>query len=247
MGQNKDAEQLAALDEFIEGRVIAEVIGVVKSGKEATVYCCRPYREDTGLIAAKIYRDRDVRRFSNDAPYMEGRTRGMRRRDQLAIATKSRAGRRISFGHWVEQEWRTLSTLYQAGCDVPRPLAHSGRVILMEYVGDEDGAAQTLNATDLETDECERVFDVVIRNIELMLACDVIHADLSAFNVLYRDGDVRIIDFPQAVDPRFNSSALSLLDRDVARICQYAAHSGIVRDGQAIVRDLWSRFLRSEL
>src|SRR3954464_5714306 len=82
LGQNKDAEQLAALDEFIEARVIAEVIGVVKSGKEATVYCCRPYRANTGLIAAKVYRDRDVRRFSNDAPYMEGRTRGMRRRDQ---------------------------------------------------------------------------------------------------------------------------------------------------------------------
>ena len=84
-------------------------------------------------------------------------------------------------------------------------------------VVDEDGAAQTLNATDLETDECDRVFNAVMRNVELMLACDVIHADLSAFNVLYRDGEVRIIDFPQAVDPRFNSSALSLLDRDVYR------------------------------
>ena len=247
MGQNKDAEQLAALDEFIEGRVISEVIGVVKSGKEATVYCCRPYRHDTGLIAAKVYRDRDVRRFSNDAPYMEGRTRGMRRRDQLAIATKSRAGRKISFGHWIEQEWKTLSVLYQAGGDVPRPLAHSGRVILMEFVGDENCAAQTLNATELETVECERVFNLVMRNIELMLACDRIHGDLSAFNVLYRDGDVRIIDFPQAVDPRFNSSALTFLDRDVDRICQYATRSGVVRDGQAIVRDLWSRFVRSEL
>jgi RIO kinase 1 len=240
-------QQLAALDEFIEGRVMSEVIGVVKSGKEATVYCCRPYRADTGLIAAKVYRDRDVRRFSNDAQYMEGSTRGMRRRDQLAIAKKSRAGRKISFGHWVDQEWRTLSELYKAGADVPRPLSHSGRVILMEYLGDEEGAAQTLNAVQLEREECERVFNVLVRNIELMLACDRIHSDLSAFNVLYRDGDVRIIDFPQAVDPRFNSSALTLLDRDVDRICQYAARSGVIADGPAIVRELWSRFLRSEL
>jgi RIO kinase 1 len=247
LGQNKDAEQLAALDEFIEGRVIAEVVGVIKSGKEATVYCCRPLRDDTGLIAAKVYRDRDVRRFSNDAPYMEGRMRGMRRREQLAIATKSRAGRRISFGHWVDQEWRTLSVLYQAGCDVPRPLAHSGRVILMEYIGDEGGAAPPLSATELDPAESERVFNVLMRNIEVMLACDRVHADLSPFNVLYRNGDVRIIDFPQAIDPRFNSSALSLLERDVERICQYAARSGIEADAQSIVRDLWSRFLRSQL
>src|SRR5438309_2128049 len=81
---------------------------------------------------------------------------------------------------------RTRSTRYHAGCDVPRPVAHSGRVILMEYAGDADGAAQTLNAMDLEKDECERVFDVLMRNIELMMACDVSHVDLSSFNVLYR-------------------------------------------------------------
>ena len=80
-----------------------------------------------------------------------------------------------------------------------------------------------------------------------MLACDRIHGDLSAFNVLYREGDVRIIDFPQAVDPRFNSSALTLLERDVDRICEYASRRGVGADGARIVRDLWSRFLRSEV
>jgi RIO kinase 1 len=72
-----------------------------------------------------------------------------------------------------------------------------------------------------------------MRNIELMLACDRVHGDLSAYNVLYAGpGEIRIIDFPQAVDARFNSNALMLLERDIGNICAYS---------------LWSRYLRSEL
>ena len=117
----------------------------------------------------------------------------------------------------------------------------------MEYVGDEDGAAPMLANVRLERDEAQAVFERLIRNIELMLACDRVHGDLSPFNVLYHDGDVRIIDFPQAVDPRFNSSALPLLERDVDRICQYAARYGVQADAPRITRSLWGRFLRAEL
>ncbi len=250
MGQNKEAEQIAALGSFIESKVIAEISGVIKSGKEATVYLCRAYdaRYTPPWIAAKVYRDREVRRFSNDAAYMEGRGRGLNRRDALAVATKSPAGRCIAFGEWAAEEWSTLNLLFDARGDVPEPVDHAGRVVLMEYVGDEDGAAPLLSAVRLERDTARRVFDRLLRNIELMLACDRIHGDLSAYNVLYLGGDeVRLIDFPQAVDPRFNSSALSLLERDIGNICQHLSRFGVEADAHAIARDLWSRFLRSDL
>lgn len=247
MGKNKETEQLDALGELIESLILDEVTGVIKSGKEATVYLCRGFQGDPPRLAAKVYRDREVRRFANDAGYTEGRTRGMARRDVVAIKAKSRAGREISFGQWVDEEWKTLQLLHDAGCDVPAPLGRHGRVVLMEYVGGEDGAAPMLANVRLERDEAQAVFERLIRNIELMLACDRVHGDLSPFNVLYHDGDVRIIDFPQAVDPRFNSSALPLLERDVDRICQYAARYGVQADAPRITRSLWARFLRSEL
>ena len=37
--------------------------------------------------------------------------------------------------------------------------------------------------------------------ISILLFCDSIHGDLSAFNILYWNGAITIIDFPQAVDP----------------------------------------------
>ena len=247
MGKNKDAEQLDALGELVEALIIDEVIGVIKSGKEATVYCCRGFQGEPPRLAAKVYRDRDVRRFANDYAYVEGRTRGMAGQDARAIAAKSRAGREIGFAQWVDQEWKTLQLLRDAGCDVPEPLHRDGRVILMEYFGDDAGAAPMLANVRLSRDEARDVFERLMRNIELMLACDRVHGDLSPFNVLYRGGEVRIIDFPQALDPRFNSQALPLLQRDVDRVCEYAARFGVEADAARITRTLWARFLRSEL
>ncbi len=84
-------------------------------------------------------------------------------------------------------------------------------------------------------------------NVELFLACDRIHADLSAYNVLYWQGQVRIIDFPQVVDPWTNPSALSLLARDIQRLCQYFARQGVESNAGRIVDDLWGRFMERQL
>ena len=79
------------------------------------------------------------------------------------------------------------------------------------------------------------------------LANDRIHGDLSPHNILYDDGAIRIIDFPQAIDPRFNGDALSLLERDVANICRFGSRYGIAADAFRITRELWGRFLRADL
>jgi RIO kinase 1 len=86
-----------------------------------------------------------------------------------------------------------------------------------------------------------------MRNVELMLAQHRVHADLSAYNLLYWDGAIKLIDFPQAVDPRINPHAESLLARDVERVCQYFSRFGIKADARRMARDLWSRYMHGEL
>ena len=248
MGKNKDFEQAEALREFIDSGQIDDVLDVIKSGKEATVYLCTGGAlVDVELLAAKVYRSLDVRTFRDDSAYRSGRTRGSTRAER-GIGLKTRTGRELRFGQWMTAEYETLRVLHRAGVDVPAPIAHSGSAVLMEYIADEDGEpAPTLNQVQLGFDEARDVFERMMRGIELMLAHDRVHGDLSPYNVLYRTGRPVIIDFPQAVDPRFNSNALELLERDVDRICAYAGRSGVVADAWRLSRDLWSRFLRSEL
>lgn len=245
MGKNKQQEQLELLDQLAGQGLIEDVLGVVKSGKEATVYCCT-LRATGALVAAKVYRGADVRRFANDASYLEGRLR-RKTRFSRAIETKTRKGREFAFGAWVHDEYETLGVLHRAGADVPEPVALQDNVIVMEYIGDEGEPAPPLGALRLDEPEARDAFSAILRNIELALACDRVHGDLSPFNVLYWDGRVRLIDFPQAVDARFNSNARTLLERDVGNICAYFSRDGVEADAARISRDLWSRYIRAEL
>ena len=78
-----------------------------------------------------------------------------------------------------------------------------------------------------------------------MLACHRVHADFSAYNILYWEGQFKIIDFPQAVDPRRNPDAMELFLRDVERLCQYFPRYHIVQDAPSLADGLWSQFLRA--
>jgi len=246
LGKNTDNEQREALETFIDQGLIEDVLGVVRSGKEATVYRC--VTPDGGWVAAKVYRTHKVRQFADDSAYRSGRLRGREhRREARAMRGKTAVGRELAFAGWVSHEYETLEALHRAGVDVPAPIARGDAAILMEFAGDDGGPAPQLSESYLERAEAEAIVERLLANVELMLANDRVHGDLSAFNVLYGDGRIWIIDFPQAVDPRFNPNALALLQRDIENVARFAAGAGVALDSGRIGHDLWRRFLREEL
>ena len=236
-----------ALDYFFAEGMITEILYSVKSGKEASVYCCRAH-PSTGaeLLAAKIYHPRDRRNFKNDAVYLEGRVI-TNKRDQRAVQNKSRFGRQVQFGMWVHHEFETLTALSHVGADVPRPLAHTDNVLLMEYIGDWEQAAPSLGGSALTREQASAVFDHLMSNIELWLKHNYVHGDLSPYNVLYWQGNAKVIDFPQALDPRTNWNALPLLARDIENICHHMERYDLNYDGRRIAERLWHRFRNGEL
>lgn len=233
---------LPILTEFYDRGLITGVVGPVKRGKEATVYCCRAH-PSTGrdLLAAKVYREREGRAFMNDAVYWAGASVG-KRRERLAFQQKSRTGVAVQAGAWQAREWRTLRVLHAAGADVPAPIAtlERGRsgAFLMEFVGDERGAAPQLQHVTLTADEAAALYQRVLENVALWLAHHRVHADLSAFNILYWRGAVKVIDLPQAVDPRENPNAWDLLRRDLEHVHHYFARYGIGGDAAWLAYDL---------
>ena len=125
----------------------------------------------------------------------------------------------------------------------PNRIVHGDNVIMMEYIGEKRMPAPTLNEVSLERAEALPIFERLVEDLAIMLSCHRVHADFSAYNVLYWDGLFKIIDFPQAVDPRRNPNALALFVRDVERLCQYFRRYGIRRDALALANDLWGRFV----
>jgi RIO kinase 1 len=236
---------------FYDDKQITDVLSRVKGGKEANVYCCAAH-PGTGLelLAAKIYRPREFRQLRNDARYRQGRgyldSDGKLVLDErllAAVKKKTSAGRELVQTSWLEHEYQTLKRLHEAGADVPRPVSHSHNTILMEYLGDADLPAPALQAVRLAPNEVRPIFDRLLHNVALMLANNRIHADLSAFNVLYWEGEVRLIDFPQAVAPAENSESFDILERDVRRLCEYFERYGLRRDAHDLTRGLWDRYV----
>ncbi len=221
---------LARLDPLIEQRLITGVLRPIKTGKEAVVYCCLADSSlEREFVAAKVYRPFETRSFKRDAVYQQGRERGSRpdARVLRALGKKTRSGRLHKFSAWIAHEERTLRMLHDVGADVPEPIERVGPVVVMEYLGDAEAPAPMLMNVHLEKGEAERIYRCLLGNVELFLAHQRVHADLSAFNVLYVDGRAVIIDFPQSVDPRYNDDAFDLLIRDLRNINGFFEEHGV--------------------
>ncbi len=197
-----DDVEASSLDHFLHEGLITDVVRIVKTGKEASVHLCRGNRSTTGedLVALKVYHPLDRRDFRDESIYRDGEWIE-ERRIRAALEKKTRFGRQVQGGLWVSREWETLRALSAAGLPVPRPIASTGDAILMSYVGDLDLAAPQLRSVRPDPAEAQDLFEQILRAIERMLYVNVIHGDLSAYNLLVWDGRVTVIDLPQAVDP----------------------------------------------
>ncbi len=245
---------MESLRAFYQQELITDVLALVRGGKEASVYRCVAH-PNTGhdLLAAKVYRPRQFRQLRNDKMYREGRgiltsegedvTQSIHSdRVMRAVGKKTDYGKQVMHTSWLMHEYTTLQRLHDLGAIVPEPVGASDNAILMTYCGDESMAAPPLQNVRLNRDEAGALFTQVIANIELMLKNGLVHGDLSAYNILYWDGDITIIDFPQVTDSHSNSSARFILQRDIERVCAYFAAQGIDSNPASITHNLWRQY-----
>ena len=133
------------LQHVFELGLINELVGELKSGKEATVYLAEGPQ---GLLAAKLYSDAAVSSFQNDQVYRDGRFIGDAKLEK-AMQQRARTGLSVEQALWILHEYVQLWALYDADIPVPKPAvgpglnecAKAGRVVLMEFIGDETGIA----------------------------------------------------------------------------------------------------------
>jgi len=244
---------LDAIRPFFDDMLVTDILGAVKGGKEASVYRCAA-NPATGheLLAAKVYRPRQFRNLRNDVAYREGREylagdngalNEGDKREMRAIRSKSAYGVSLQHGSWMNYEFTTLQMLRSVGASVPEPISISENAILMSYVGDTSMAAPTLSQVSLDEDEAHLLFDEVLRNIRLLLQAGWIHGDLSAYNILYWEGAVTLIDFPQVTNAHANRAAKTILYRDVERVCSYFEKQGVQCDSLTVADRLWRGYL----
>lgn len=204
-------------------------LGILKTGKEADVHLVRralPGREEC-LLAAKRYRSNEHRMFHRDAGYQEGR-RTRKSRDTRALAKRSAYGRDIASGKWAAAEFEALARFWALGAPVPYPVQLLGTELMLEFIGDEDGAAAPrLAQCRPSRAELADLFGQCVDALRLLAAAGYAHGDLSAYNLLVHGGRLVVIDVPQVVDLFANPQGPSYLERDCANVCKWFAARGL--------------------
>jgi RIO kinase 1 len=235
------------------GDTIDEVLGLLKTGKEAEVFVVERRtndRDHAALLAHKRYRPMEVtkgvlegagfsraRTFTADADYQAGR--GFRySRDRRAVHRRSTYGRRIVADRWARDEYDSLARAHAAGMTVPYPVEFTGDGTLMQFVGDDGVAAPRLVTARLTAAELADAHAQVRADLVALTRAGLVHADLSPYNLLWWRERVWFIDFPQAVDLVVNPNGFDLLHRDVTTLCSWFARRGVACDGEAMFADL---------
>lgn len=192
--------------------VIWELKGVISSGKEARVYWAKS-REGRDL-AVKIY-------LSATAEFRHGIYKYIVGDPRFERIPKGNFRKLIY--EWTRKEYRNLRRMYQAGVRVPRPIAFSGNVLVMEFLGEKGYRAPLLAEIieELSEDEITQLYTDVVNNIEAIVCrARLVHADLSEYNIVVWNGRAWIIDVSQAVE-HDHPMAEEFLDRDLANITRF--------------------------
>ena len=230
-----------------------EVLGLLKTGKEAEVFVVERRTLDgrrSAILAHKRYRPTKVRKgelqamgfsrarsFTNDAMYHEGR-KFRRSRERRAVERMTDLGKRILADRWPAQELETLVTAYDAGVTVPYPVEFTGDGLLMQMLGDDGVAAPRLVNARLSDASLKEAWDQFVDDVGKLTQAGVVHADLSPYNVLWWRDRLWFIDFPQAVDLVGNPHGFDLLHHDVTTMCAWFTRQGLATDAEALYADL---------
>jgi RIO kinase 1 len=225
--------------------IIDEVLGRLKSGKEADLWLVRHGGE---IVAAKVYKPRLTRSFKNDAAYREGR-QVRNTRTQRAMDRGTRFGQAAAEEAWKSKEADALYALHAAGVRVPEPVLFHEGVLLMEVVVDGTGSpAPRLVDAYVPREQAAALYADLRLQAVRMLTCDFIHGDLSPFNVLMGSQGPVVIDFPQVIGAAHNSQAERFFERDLENIRRhFAALDPSLHASSGDGREIWRAYARREL
>jgi RIO kinase 1 len=208
-----DQATLMVIYQFLNSGVLYEVHGVVNAGKEARVYWGK--NKEGKDLAVKIYLTASAEFKKGMLKYIEGdyRFKGVKKDTRSLIFT------------WAQKEFRNLEQASRAKVRVPKPVAVKNNVLIMEFIG-KNG----VNATSLKEQapsDPEKVYEILLTYMEkLYRKADLVHGDLSEYNIMMWKGKPVIFDVAQSV-PTSHPMAEFFLRRDLTNVNRFFKRLGV--------------------
>lgn len=215
-----DRVTLSSIEKLIRRGKLGRLEGIISTGKEANVY--RGFLEDEE-IAVKIYAV-ETSDFKNMDRYIRGDVRfpKWKNRRQLIYL-------------WASKEFHNLSKVYQK-INCPQPIAVEKNVLVMSFIGNKSIAAPRWK--DLAPKNPKKDFRKVVNFMKKMYQEEeLVHGDLSEYNILNWDEKPYLIDFSQGV-LKTHPLAEKLLERDVRNLVDYLRELGREKKEKEILKKI---------
>jgi RIO kinase 1 len=202
-----DRSTLMTIYNLMNKGLIEEIHGVVSAGKEARIYWGKDNKGKE--IAIKIYLTTSAEFKKGMLPYIEGDPRFHHvRRDTRSLIYA-----------WAQKEFKNLRRARESGVRVPEPYVVEKNVLLMEFIGKDGVRAPLLKETTLE--DPEWVFKLLLTYLKRLYSKgNLVHADLSEYNIMVWKGRPVVFDVAQSVLVE-HPMADTFLRRDIENLHRY--------------------------
>lgn len=218
-----DKSTLSAIEKLISNGIIDILDFPISTGKEGNVF--RGITPDKKFVALKIYRT-STSTFKHISQYIIGDPR---------FQSFHNTRRGLVFA-WTKKEYKNLERVKKIGVRAPTPIISIKNVLVMEYIGDAKRPAPMLK--DTKIDNPEEIFKTLIGFISKMYKkANMVHGDISAYNVLMHKNKPYLIDFGQGVLLEHPNSD-EFLKRDIHNIVSYFKKFGIQADEKKVYNNI---------
>ncbi len=217
--REKRSEEMEALEEvfdkptlmiiyrMLNSGILKDIFGVVKSGKESRLYWGRDSKEKD--VAIKIYLTGTSEFRKGMIQYIDGDNRFKR------VPRSTRALIYL----WAKKEFKNLLLATKAGVRAPKPIKVEGNVLLMEFIGEDGVPAPLLREEFMK--KPRSVYRKLMGYIELLYEkAQLVHGDLSEYNIMMWKGKPVIFDFSQTVKIG-HPLTHELLKRDISNLTRF--------------------------
>jgi len=201
-----DNHTLRALYKLATEGHFDELVSPVTLGKEANIFVAD--KGDSEVIV-KIYR-LEVADFTRMYRYIRGDPRFM------GLAGSRR---KVIFA-WCQREFRNLLLMRELGVPAPTPIAFKDNVLVMEMIG-EPAPLKYEKPRD-----AKGFFDILTDAMRRMHKGQIVHGDLSEFNIINDKDKPVLIDFSHGT-PKASPIYAELLERDIANVSRFASKCGV--------------------
>ncbi|XP_028825401.1 serine/threonine-protein kinase RIO3 [Denticeps clupeoides] len=226
--ENSTAEQAVdpktrlLMYKMVNAGVLEAINGCISTGKESVVFHASGGSLEETVVpeecVLKVFKT-TLNEFKNRDKYIKD---DYRFKDRF-----SKLNPRKIIRLWAEKEMHNLARMKKAGILCPEVVILKKHILVMSFIGHNHVPAPKLKDAQLSSEDLKEAYSQVLHMMQQLYgACNLVHADLSEYNMLWHDGKVWLIDVSQSVEPT-HPHGLEFLFRDCRNVSTFFLKAGV--------------------